>query len=241
MGRWLCLAGAVLGALGLLDADRRDRAADRDRARGPAMTANSGLGLLLIGGAAALRDREDAGPVREGAVAGGRAPGARLRARDARGARARRRPAHRSDHLARHRARSIRDGRRRRPRWRSRCWRARCCSSMSAPAPGCVRRSGSSLAAGFTALTALLGFIFGAELQPSGDPRPADRRGAADRRRPAADLGRAPVRASNGGADARGHLARAGRQQFRRFVLPAILIPIVVGVVVTFPLRGRRQ
>ena len=46
---------------------------------------------------------------------------------------------------------------------------------------------------------------------PSGDPRPADRHGAADRRRPVADLGRSLAPTSDGGGDARGHLARAGR------------------------------
>lgn len=55
-GRWLCLGGAALGALGLIGG-----IAGADLP----MTPNAGLGLLLIGGAGALRHREDAGRARE--------------------------------------------------------------------------------------------------------------------------------------------------------------------------------
>lgn len=63
MGRWLCLAGAVLGAVGLLDAIAGTGLLTTIAPIGPAMTARSSLGLLLIGGAAALRNKEDGGPI----------------------------------------------------------------------------------------------------------------------------------------------------------------------------------
>ena len=93
----------------------------------------------------------------------------------------------------------------------SRCWAARCCSSISAPPPGCVRRSGSRWRPAFTALTALLGFIFGAELRHRVTRVPLI--GTALPTAVALLLisvgALAPT--SDGGGDARGDLAGSGR------------------------------
>jgi len=95
-----------------------------------------------------------------------------------------------------------------------------------------------ALAAGFTALTALLGFVFGAELRYRVTRIPLIGTALPTAialllisvglllQRPTAGVMRVATSRGPGG------------QQFRRFVFPAILIPIVVGVVVTFPLRA---
>jgi PAS domain S-box-containing protein len=60
LGFWLCLAGAALGALGLLDALVGAGLWARLLPGEPLMRPNTALGLLLIGGAGALRHRQDA-------------------------------------------------------------------------------------------------------------------------------------------------------------------------------------
>ena len=203
---------------------------------GPAMTARSGLGLLLIGGAAALRNREDAGPISKAlsvvaallVLVFGLAT------------------------LAEH-ALAVDlpidrlflpgtgpdPGRTPPPAVLALSFLACALLLLDVHAGARVRPSEwLALAAGFTALTALLGFIFGAELHHRVTRVPLI--GAALPtavalllvsvgllfQRPTAGLMRVATSRGPGG------------QQFRRFALPALLIPIVVGVVVTFPLRA---
>ena len=61
VGLWLCLAGAALGALGLLDGLVGPGVWTTLFPREVPMRPNTALGLGLIGGAGALRYREDAG------------------------------------------------------------------------------------------------------------------------------------------------------------------------------------
>lgn len=60
-GRWLCLGGAALGALGLLGGVTGTGLLTTLIAGQPPMMPNTALALLLIGTAGALRHREDAG------------------------------------------------------------------------------------------------------------------------------------------------------------------------------------
>jgi PAS domain S-box-containing protein len=237
VGRWLCIGGALLGALGLLDAIAGTGVLTVLPVGEAAMTRNSALGLLLIGGAAASRDREDAGPLRRGlsllaamvVLAIGSmtlvqhtlhidlhvdwllSPGGSMGGYDGRPA-----PVTALALALLAGALVLLDFR---PRARARPseWLA--------------------FAAGFAALTAVLGFIFGAELHHGIAPVPLI--GAALPtavglllisvgfllERPAAGFMRVATSSGPGGL------------QFRRFVLPAILVPVVLGVVVTFPLR----
>ncbi|HEY7375853.1 MAG TPA: ATP-binding protein [Polyangia bacterium] len=64
MGRRLCLAGAGIGGLGLVAIAVGDGALTGILPGEPPMTPNAALALLLLGIAGALRAREDAGPVR---------------------------------------------------------------------------------------------------------------------------------------------------------------------------------
>jgi PAS domain S-box-containing protein len=64
VGRWLCLAGAALGALGLLDEIAGAGLWARLLPGEPPMPPSSALGLVLTGSAGALRHRQDAGRVR---------------------------------------------------------------------------------------------------------------------------------------------------------------------------------
>jgi PAS domain S-box-containing protein len=64
VGWWLCLAGATLGALGLLDGLVGVGLWAALLPDEPPMQLNTALGLVLIGGAGALRHREDARRVR---------------------------------------------------------------------------------------------------------------------------------------------------------------------------------
>ena len=59
VGRWLCLTGALIGAVGLLDAIGRLSLLGALVPAEPSMTANTGLALLLLGGAGVLRDQQD--------------------------------------------------------------------------------------------------------------------------------------------------------------------------------------
>ena len=65
-GRWLCLAGATAGGLGLLGGILGVRFLTTIVPGGPQMVPNTALGLLLVGGAGALRCLVDAGRVRRG-------------------------------------------------------------------------------------------------------------------------------------------------------------------------------
>src|SRR5690349_2389420 len=64
VGRRLCLAGAAIGALGLVTIGVGAGRLTSILPGEPAMTANAALALLLLGIAAVLREREDASPVR---------------------------------------------------------------------------------------------------------------------------------------------------------------------------------
>jgi len=64
IGAGLCLAGAALGVLGLLDAVAKTRLLVDIAPREAVMRANSALSLLLLGTAGVLRAREDAGTTR---------------------------------------------------------------------------------------------------------------------------------------------------------------------------------
>jgi len=236
VGRWLCLAGAVLGALGLLDAIAGTGLLTAMAPVGPAMTARSGLGLLLVGVAAALRNKEDGGPIAKAlsllaallVLVFGIAT------------------------LAEHAlavdlpidrlflpGTELQPGRTPPPAVLALSFLAAALLLLDVRAGTRVRPSEwLALAAGFTALTALLGFIFGAELHHRMTRVPLI--GAA---LPTAvalllvSVGLLLLRPTAGVmrvATSRG----PGGQQFRRFVLPTLLIPIVVGVVVTFPLRA---
>ena len=59
VGRWLCLAGGLIGAAGLLDAIGRTGLLTSLVPAEPSMTANTGLALLFLGGAGVLRDQQD--------------------------------------------------------------------------------------------------------------------------------------------------------------------------------------
>ena len=63
VGRWLCLAGAAIGAAGLFDGLAGTGLLTAIAPADPPMTMNSALGLLCLGGAGLLREREDAGVV----------------------------------------------------------------------------------------------------------------------------------------------------------------------------------
>ena len=202
----------------------------------PAMTARSGLGLLLIGGAAALRNREDAGPISKALsllaalvvlVFGIATLAEHALAVDLR-----------IDRLFLP-GTEPELGRPPPPAALALSFLAGALLLLDVRASARVRPSEwLALAAGFTALTALLGFIFGAELHHRVTRVPLI--GAALPtavalllisvglllQRPTAGLMRVATSRGPGG------------QQFRRFVLPTILIPIVVGLVVTFPLRA---
>lgn len=63
VGRWLCLSGAAIGALGLIDGIMGAPLLTTVLPHDPPMAPNSALGLMLIGVAGALRLREDVGGV----------------------------------------------------------------------------------------------------------------------------------------------------------------------------------
>jgi PAS domain S-box-containing protein len=67
-GRWLCLAGATAGGLGILGGILGVRFLTTIVPGGPQMRPATALGLLLAGGAGALRCRVDAGRLRKGLV-----------------------------------------------------------------------------------------------------------------------------------------------------------------------------
>jgi PAS domain S-box-containing protein len=64
VGRWLCVAGAAVGALGLLGNVVGSQWLTTVVRGEPSMMPNTALGLLLIGAAGALRERKDVGRVR---------------------------------------------------------------------------------------------------------------------------------------------------------------------------------
>jgi PAS domain S-box-containing protein len=238
VGRWLCLGGALIGAFGLLDATTGSRVLAGLLPGEAVMAPNSALGLLLIGGAAALRDREDAGPVRRSLsllaallvlgigilTLGQHALGVDLRidgliVRSARRGALARRPvpvtAIALSLLAG--ALALLDFR---------------------PSARARPSEWLALGAGFAGLTASLGFVFGVELQHHAARAPLIGSALPTAvalllisigfllERPHAGLMRVASSAGPGGL------------QFRRFILPAILAPIVLGVIVTFPLRA---
>jgi PAS domain S-box-containing protein len=68
MGQWLCLGGALLGALGLAGSLTGSTWLTTLIPGMPPMTPNTALGLVLAGGAGALRQREGAGWLRQGVI-----------------------------------------------------------------------------------------------------------------------------------------------------------------------------
>ena len=238
MGRWLCLAGAVLGALGLLDAIAGTGLLTAVAPDEPAMRANTGLGLLLIGVAVALRNREDAGPVRKAlsllAALLVLAVGIATLAEYTLGV-----DLHIDQLLAPASEPVEHPGRPAPPTALALTLLGGALVLFDVRPTARVRPSEwLALAAGFTALTALLGFVFGAELRYRVTRIPLIGTALSTAvalllisvglllERPTVGVMRVATSRGPGG------------QQFRRFVLPAILIPVVVGVVVTFPLRA---
>jgi PAS domain S-box-containing protein len=232
------MAGAVLGALGLLDANAGTGLLTGIVPGDRPMTANSALGLLLIGGAAALRDRADAGPVRKALSLLGAllvlaiglaslteyALGTDLRIDQVLAP---------GTHPGRH------PGRPARPTALALSLLAGALLLLDVRATARVRPSEwLALAAGFTALTALLGFVFGAELRYRVTRVPLIGTALPTAvalllisvgvllQRPASGLMRVATSTGPGG------------MQFRRLLFPAILVPVIVGVVVTLPLRA---
>ena len=143
VGRWLCLAGGLIGAVGLLDAIARTGLLTAMLPGEPPMKANTGLALLLLGGGGRGPRSGGCGRPTQDAGAAGRICGACDRARHPRGVRAGRRPAYRSDARSQHGSRhspgaaGARDGAGAR-----RVWRAPPCCSISGPARARARRSG---------------------------------------------------------------------------------------------------
>ena len=68
MGQWLCLGGALLGVIGLSGSLAGSTWLTTLVPGLPPMMPNTAVGLILVGGAGALRQREGAGPVRRGAI-----------------------------------------------------------------------------------------------------------------------------------------------------------------------------
>jgi PAS domain S-box-containing protein len=243
IGRWLCIAGAAIGALGLVDSVAETAVLTTVIPGELAMTANSSLGLLLLGAAGALRARESAGHARRlvtlvaallvlaiglGTLAEyafgidlridaiGRAPGPTSQTG---------RPAPPTAVALTLLAAALLvfDVGPRARAWASRA-RARPAEWLIVPA-GCI------------ALTALLGFVFGVELHhrilrapligtalPTAIALLLIATGLLFER---PSTGLMAVATSSG----------PGGRQLRRFALPALLVPVLLGLITAFPLR----
>jgi PAS domain S-box-containing protein len=235
----LCLAGAALGALGLVDAAAGTAFLPVLAPTDASMQANTGFGLLLLGGAAALRGRGRGGAARRGvslvaalivlalaivtlveyALDVDLGVDQMIVASAARGAHPGRPAPATAIALA--------------------CLGGGLVLLGARPAGRARPSEWLVLAGGFIGLTALLGFIFSVELHREvvraplvGTALPTSVAllllsvGALLLEQPAAGLMRVATSPGPGG------------RQFRRLVFPAILVPILIGVVVTFPIRS---
>jgi PAS domain S-box-containing protein len=238
VGRWLCLASAAIGGAGMLDAVAGTRLLTVFAPGEPLMTANTALGLSLIGVAGALRQREDAAlPLKVLSVVAALlvlAIGVVTIAEYVLGT-----------DLGIDRVITTAAG----PGWhpgRPALPSALALTLLAAallvfdvrPVAGVRPSECLIVAAGLIALTALFGFVFGAELRN--------------------ELMRAPLIgtalptavalliASVGMLLERPHAgmmgvatsAGPGGRQLRRFVLPALLVPALLGFIIAFPLRA---
>jgi PAS domain S-box-containing protein len=237
VGYWLCLGGALLGVLGLVDAIAGTGLLAAVTPGVPPMTANSALGLLLIGGAAASRGRQDAGPMRRGLSL--------LAALLVLALAIVTLAQHALDvdtgvdrMIVRSTAAVEHPGR---PAPLTALALALLAGALALvdfrPAARVRPSEWLALAAGFAALTALLGFLFGAELDHRVARVPLIGTALPTAvglfliavgfllERPTAGLMRVATSPGPGGL------------LVRRFALPTLLLPIVLGAIVTFPLR----
>jgi PAS domain S-box-containing protein len=238
LGRWLCFASATVGVVGLLDAITGTGVLTGLLASQRPMTANTGLGLLMIGGAGALREREDAGPGPKTlsllAAVLVLALGLITLAEYALGV-----ELHIDQLIARGTPSAPHPGRPAPPTALALVFLASALVLFDFRAAARVRPSEwLAVAAGFIALTAALGFAFAVELHHRVTRVPFIGTALPTAvglllasvglllERPSAGLMRVATSRGPGGL------------QFRRLVLPAILVPIVLGLVVAFPLRA---
>jgi PAS domain S-box-containing protein len=237
VGCGLCVGGATIAALGLSGAFAGAGALTSTL---PGMTANSALTLLLIGVAAVLREREGVGPAAKAmamvAAVAALAIAAATLVENAL-------PVDlRIDHLLHLLPNGLNGSPRRRPSLPTAL--ALTClggAAVAFDARATARGRPSewlALAAGFTGLTAVLGFAFDAELR-----FPSSRAPLVGTSLPTAvallltaigmllgrtDAGLMRVAVSRG----------PGGRQLRRFVLPAAFLPVALGLLVILPLRA---
>jgi PAS domain S-box-containing protein len=236
LGWWFCVVGAALGALGLVDAVSALGLLTVVAPREPPMTANSALCLLLVGGAGAWRAREDVGRTARiacraaAAAALGIALGTLFQYAFGIDLGLDRLVVHAPE-------RPPQTGR---PAPASAVAFAALGAALLLDSRTQARARPSEwliLAGGFAGLTALLGFLFGAELHSDVVRAPVIGMALPTAagvlvvaiglllERPSQGLMRV---ATSGGL---------GGRQLRRFMLPAIVGPILLGLIVTFPLR----
>jgi PAS domain S-box-containing protein len=235
ISRWLCGVGAALGALGLLDAIAGTEIIASISPHQPRMAPNSGLALLLLGLGGVLRDRLDRRPGWRALAAAATlivlAVGILTIAEYAF------RVDLKVDGL-------ITGGAGRGPR--APALPTALAVSLLAAAlllldfrPEARGRPSDwlVLAAGMIAVTAVLGYVFGAEL------RHGITRTSIIGVAPPTAIGLLSISVGlllehpTTGAMAVAVSPGPGGQQFRRFVLPAILFPVVLGIILAYPLR----